>query len=176
MKKLFIIITTGLFSLTALAQPTPTTFLDVQITGSKETVAQQLMDAGFTEFTKLDMYEGEFMGEQVTVRISWWKPAKQVSSLFISGTQKYESAEAIRKFHNILSEFEKDPKYTADPANRRIPAGATLSHEYLSDNRSFEAKFYQDGHKNKTITCAVAHMDGLFYIRWLYSNKYNSGK
>lgn len=61
MKKLFIIITIGLFSLTALAQPTPTTFLDVQITGSKETVAQQLMDAGFTEFTKLDMYEGEFM-------------------------------------------------------------------------------------------------------------------
>ena len=109
MKKLFIIITTGLFSLTALAQPTPTTFLDVQITGSKETVAQQLMDAGFTEFTKLDMYEGEFMGEQVTVRMSWWKPAKQVSSLFISGTQKYESAEAIRKFHNIISEFEKDP-------------------------------------------------------------------
>ena len=176
MKKLFIIIAAGLFSLTVLAQPTPTTFLDVQIAGSKETVAQQLMDAGFTEFTRLDMYEGEFMGEKVSVRISWWKPIKQVVSLFVAGTQKYESAEAIRRFHNILSEFEKDPKYTADPANRRVPSGAILSHDYLSDNRSFEAKFYQDGDKKKVVTCAVCGMDGLFYIRWLFSNKYNSNK
>lgn len=176
MKKIFMIIAAVLFSLNMLAQTAPTTFLDVQIAGSKETVAQQLMDAGFKESIKLQMYQGEFMGEQVNVSINWWKTVKQVVSLFIAGRERYESAEAIKRFHNILSEFEKDPKYTADPANRRIPAGVTLSHEYLSDNKSFEAKFYQDGNKKKQVTCAVAHIDGLFYIRWIYSNNYNIGK
>ena len=174
MNKLYMTIATAMLSIAAFAQPAPTTFLDVQITGSKETVAEQLMEAVFTQFTKLSMYMGQFMGEDVKVLIRWNETVKQVSLLIVETRGRYDAPEVIKRFNSVLSEYEKDSKYTTDPSNKKMPAGATLSDEYLSSNNNFQAKFYQDGDKKKLITIAVYDIDNKFYIRWDYWNKYNT--
>ena len=169
------IIVTAMLSITAFAQPTPTTFLDVQITGGKETVEAQLIDAGFKKST-VSSYKGEFMGEPVTAIIHYNKTIQQVTSLTVTTDSRFENAEVIKRFNQIISDFENDPKHTADPANKRIPTGVTLTDEYLYDNNLFEVKFYQDGDKKREVSISVGQMDGLYYIYIRFVNKYNTSK
>jgi hypothetical protein len=174
MKRLYMIIAVAMLSIAASAQPTPTTFLDVQIAGGKETVAAQLIDAGFKESSRLSSFQGEFMGEPVTAIISYSKTVKQVTGLFVNTDSRFDAAGVIKKFNQIVSDFEKDQKYTADPANKKIPAGAPLTNEYLYDNNSFEVKFYEGGDKKKEVAISVGMMDGQFYVYFRYNNKYNT--
>lgn len=178
MKKLHIAITVFLFSIVLQAQPGPTTFLDVvQVAGSKETVIEQLVDAGFEVLYHNSMVTGMYKGDKVKVTISGWNEKhQQVSALSVIALETFESAEAIRRFNNRVSEYEKDPKYVADPANRKIPTGITLTHEYISDQRHFYSKFYQDGDKKKVIEVSIHEIDGKFYIPENYYNRYISNK
>ena len=176
MKRLYMIIAVSMLSIAASAQPTPTTFLDVQISGGKETVAAQLIDAGFKESSRLSSFKGEFMGEPVTAIIHYNKTIQQVTSLTVTTDSRFENAEVIKRFNQIISDFENDQKHTADPANKRIPTGVTLTDEYLYDNNLFEVKFYQDGDKKREVSISVGQMDGLYYIYIRFVNKYNTSK
>ena len=175
MKKLYTTIAAMLLILTALAQPTPTTFLDVQIAGSKESVIEQLVEAGFEVMYKNSMVKGMYKGDEVKVTIYGWNDdLKQVSGLSVITMEKFESEEAVKRFNKTVSDYEKDPLYTADPANRKIPAGVTITSEYISDHKHFDCNFYQDGDKKKVVNISIHEIDGKFYIPENFYNRYIS--
>ena len=165
MKKFSLIIAALVFSASLMAQPFPTTFKSVQVTGSYEAVVKQLEVEGMHE------------GEESVLKIEINENIDQVCSLTINRSNiERDTAEDIsEKFNAIYEKFEKDPKYTADRANKK--AKESLFDPSISIGLVFQAKFYQDGDPNRLVELNIRRYQVKYHYKEIkYINCYNQGK
>jgi hypothetical protein len=77
--------------------------------------------------------------------------------------QMYSAAEAAKRYNDILDEFNANPNYTADPKNKRVPAGEDVAQAMLND-KTYYAYFYQDGDRTKCVSMSIHEYDGKYYV------------
>ena len=178
MKKFSVIIAALVFSASLMAQPFPTTFKSVQVTGSYEAVVKQLEVEGFTtRYEGNKQLRGMHEGEESVLKIEINEDIDQVCSLTINRSgKKRDTAEDIsEKFNAIYEKFEKDPKYTADRANKK--AKESLFDPNISIGLVFQAKFYQDGDPNRLVELNIRRYQVKYHYKEIkYINCYNQGK
>ena len=65
--------------------------------------------------------------------------------------------------NDMLDEFNANPNYTADPKNKRVPAGEDVAQAMLND-KTYYAYFYQDGDRRKCLEMSIHEYDGKYYV------------
>ena len=178
MKRFSLIIAALVFSASLMAQPFPTTFKSVQITGSYKAVVKQLEAEGFkAAYEGKKELNGMHEGEKTLVKIGINKDIDQVCSLTVNRSViERDSAEDISaKFNAIYEKFAKDPKYTSDRANRKADGGASFDPN-ISIGIVFQAKFYQDGDPNRLVELNIRRYQAKYHYKEIkYINCYNLG-
>ena len=178
MKRFSLIIAALVFSASLMAQPFPTKFKSVQVTGSYEAVVKQLEAEGFTtKYEGNKLLKGMYEGEESSLTIEINKNIDQVCSLTIyRSDRERDTAEDIsEKFNAIYEKFEKDPKLTPDRANKK--AKSSLFDPNISIGVVFQAKFYQDGDPNRLVILNVCRYQVKYHYKEIkYINCYNQGK
>ena len=178
MKRFSLIIAALIFSASLMAQPFPTTFKSVQITGSYEAVVKQLEAEGFTtKYEGNKQLRGVHEGEESVLTLEINKDIDQVCSLTINraGKERDTAEDISEKFNAIYEKFEKDPKYTPDRANKK--AKGTLFDPNISIGLVFQAKFYQDGDPNRLVELNICRYQAKYHYKEIkYINCYNQGK
>ena len=171
MKRLLLLISVLLCSLCLKAQPYPPTFLGVQVTGSLETVVEQLEAAGFVKSSTY-MYYGKFKGLDVQAFINWSKTKQQVHGILMNELAGIsDNDQAIKKFNALVDDYTKDPDFTAAPENKKIPAGEDLR-ACMQNDKTYEVKFYQKGDKKSHIEVSLKYYDQTFMIFISYGNRH----
>ena len=178
MKRLLLIIAATVFSASPMAQPFPTKFKSVQITGSYKAVAKQLKAEGFNP-----SYDGDKMFRRIhegiksvlTVEIN--KDIDQVCSLTLQpyGIENCSADEISEKFNSIYETFEKDSFHTSDRANKKAKGPASFDAN-ISIGLVYQAKFYQDGDPNRLVELNIRRFQVKYhFIEIKYTNCYNLG-
>lgn len=179
MKRFSLIIAALAFSASLMAQPFPTVFRSVQVTGSYKAVAKQLKAEGFTSMTDGgDLFRGVLEGVKSALTIEMNKDIDQVCSLTInqSGLERASADEIAEKFNSIYGKFENNPEYTSDRANKKANGAASFDAS-ISIGLVFQAKFYQDGDPNRLVELNIRRYQVKYhYIEVKFINCYNLGK
>ena len=179
MKQLSLIIAALAFSASLMAQPFPTKFKSVQITGSYKAVAKQLKAEGFTTSYEGNnyfncMYEGETLLAIVKIN----KDIDQVCSLTLrrSDIERDSADEVSENFNALCEKFEKELKYTPDRTNKKSNGAASFDPN-ISIGMVYKAKFYQDGDPNRLVELTIQRYQVKYhFIEINYINCYNQGK
>jgi hypothetical protein len=179
MKRFSLIIAVLVFSISLFAQPFPTTFKSVQITGSYEAVAKQLAREGFIAHPPgSKVFYGTHLGRESILNL---KINKELGQVWSFALKSYDgdrcSAEEISEMFNTLYDvYEKDPLYTSDRANKKAKGAASFDPS-ISIGRVFQAKFYQDGDQNRLVEVNIERYQVKYhFIEIKYINCYNQGK
>lgn len=141
MKKLALIITTLLFSVSAFAQEDVTKFLGIPVDGFKPEMIRKLKAKGFVEHPYLsDVLVGEFNGRDVEVSVG--TNNNKVYRIFLR--DRYASSETDIKirFNTLCRQFEDNKKYLS-LSEQTIPEDEDISYEMTVNKKRYEAGFYQ---------------------------------
>lgn len=141
MKKLALIITTLLFSVSVFAQEDVTKFLGIPIDGFKPEMIKKLKAKGFVEHPySSDVLVGEFNGRDVEVSIV--TNNNKVYRIFLR--DRYASSETDIKirFNTLCRQFEGNKKYLS-LSEQTIPEDEDISYEMSVNKKRYEAAFYQ---------------------------------
>ena len=135
---LFLVITT----ITVFAQSTNDNtlkFLGHPVDGSKSKMANHLRNKGFTYDSYSKSYKGKFNGKQVDVYIS--TNNNKVDRIYVAFPTTSESN--IRyEYNNLISQFNKNDKYTSLFDNEEITEKEDISYEISVNNKRYEASYY----------------------------------
>lgn len=141
MKKLALIITTLLLSVSVFAQQDVTKFLGIPIDGFKPEMIKKLKEKGFTEHPyRTGELVGEFNGRDVEVAVV--TNNNKVYRIFLR--DRYASSETDIKirFNTLCRQFEGNKKYLS-LSEQAIPEDEDISYEMSVNNKRYEAAFYQ---------------------------------
>lgn len=141
MKKLALIITTLLFSVSVFAQEDVTKFLGIPIDGFKPEMIKKLKAKGFVEHPySSDVLVGEFNGRDVEVSVV--TNNNKVYRIFLR--DRYASSETDIKirFNTLCRQFEGNKKYLS-LSEQAIPEDEDISYEMSVNKKRYEAAFYQ---------------------------------
>lgn len=141
MKKLALIITTLLFSVSVFAQEDVTKFLGIPIDGFKPEMIKKLKAKGFVEHPySSDVLVGEFNGRDVEVSVV--TNNNKVYRIFLR--DRYASSETDIKirFNTLCKQFEGNKKYLS-LSEQAIPEDEDISYEMSVNKKRYEAAFYQ---------------------------------
>ena len=177
MKRFSLIIAALVFSASLMAQPFPTTFKSVQITGSYKAVAKQLEAEGFkASYFGSDMFNGTINGKKVIVVLEMNKKIDQICSFKISDGDydKYDADKISAIFNEIYDIFDKNPKYTSDRENKKAKGEASFGPTPMGV--VYTAKFYQDGDPNRLVELTIGRIAGKYYKELRFKNCYNQGE
>lgn len=141
MKKLALIITTLLLSVSVFAQEDVTKFLGIPIDGFKPEMIKKLKAKGFVEHPySSDVLVGEFNGRDVEVSVA--TNNNKVYRIFLR--DRYASSETDIKirFNTLCRQFEGNKKYLS-LSEQAIPEDEDISYEVSVNKKRYEAAFYQ---------------------------------
>ena len=141
MKKLALIITTLLLSVSVFAQEDVTKFLGIPVDGFKPEMIRKLKAKGFVEHPyKTDELVGEFNGRDVEVAVV--TNNNKVYMIFLR--DRYASSETDIKirFNTLCRQFTNNKNYITF-SEQAIPEDEDISYEMSVNNKRYEAAFYQ---------------------------------
>ena len=141
MKKLALIITTLLLSVSVFAQEDVTKFLGIPVDGFKPEMIRKLKAKGFVEHPyRTDELVGEFNGRDVEVAVV--TNNNKVYRIFLR--DRYASSETDIKirFNTLCRQFTNNKNYMTF-SEQAIPEDEDISYEMSVNNKRYEAAFYQ---------------------------------
>lgn len=166
MKKLLAIVAALFIATNLYAQEKPLTFQGVKIIDLADTVKEQFMERGFAPVFRTGyLLEGQYRGLTVKLLINYSRSTGMATGIIIIPVddQMYSAAEAAKRYNDMLDEFNANPNYTADPKNKRVPAGEDVAQAMLND-KTYYAYFYQDGDRRKCLEMSIHEYDGKYYV------------
>lgn len=176
MKRFSLIITALMFSAALMAQPFPTTFRSVQITGSYEAVTRQLEAEGFIAHPPGNkIFYGTHLGKGSRLEVEINKKLNQVCSFTLEfyDHSRCSVDEITEMFNTIYDVYEKDPLHTSDRANKKAKGAASYDPN-ISIGLVYQAKFYQDGDPNRLVEINIQRYQVKYhFISIKYTNCYN---
>ena len=142
MKRIFATLFLVIITITISAQSTSDNtlkFLGHPVDGSKSKMATHLRNKGFTYDSYAECYKGKFNGKQVKVYIS--TNNNNVDRIYVAFPTTSESN--IRyEYNNLISQFNKNDKYTSLFNNEEITEKEDISYEMSVNNKRYEASYY----------------------------------
>ena len=131
-------------SLNLYAQEDVTTFLGIQINGSKSEMINKLKEKGFkiNQYGQ-DILTGEFNGTNVNLHIG--TNNNKVYRIMVADANTLNESDIKVRFNNLCQQFQNNSKYTFAISNSafKISESEDISYEMSVKNKRYEAIFYQ---------------------------------
>lgn len=143
MKKLTLIITTLLLSVSVFAQEDVTKFLGIPIDGFKSEMIKKLKAKGYTEHPyKKDVLVGEFNGRDVEISVV--TNNNKVYRIFIQDAYAVDEYNIKIRYNKLCEQFESNKRYISlDVDGQSIPEDEDISNQMLVYNKRYEALYFQ---------------------------------
>lgn len=144
MKKLALIITTLLLSVSVFAQQDVTKFLGIPIDGFKPEMIKKLKAKGFVEHPySSDVLLGEFNGNDVIVNIV--TNNNKVYRIFLEDRYGVSEADIKIRFNTLCRQFDNNERYLSakEKGGFIIPEIEDISYQMSVNSKRYEAAFYQ---------------------------------
>lgn len=150
-KRLLIIWTQLLMSVTLYAQKDVTQFLDIPVDGYKTEVIKKLKDKGFTISTSnKDILVGEFNGTKVNIQIV--TNNNKVCRIMVSDATEMNEANIKIRFNKLCVQFKNNKKYSQlFVSDYTISDDEDISYMMTVKNKQYDALFYQTPNLDSTI-------------------------
>lgn len=143
MKKLALIITTLLLSVSVFAQQDVTKFLGIPIDGFKPEMIKKLKAKGYTEHSyKPDVLVGEFNGRDVEISVV--TNNNKVYRIFVQDAYSVSEYDIKLRYNKLCEQFENNKRYISFATEgQAIPDDEDISDEMLIRDKRYEAVYFQ---------------------------------
>lgn len=143
MKKLALIITTLLFSVSVFAQEDVTKFLGIPVDGFKPEMIRKLKAKGYTEHSyKPDVLVGEFNGRDVEVSVV--TNNNKVYRIFVQDAYTVDEYNIKIRYNTLCEQFENNKRYISMAVEgQSIPDDEDISDQMLYEDKRYEALYFQ---------------------------------
>ena len=159
MKKLALIITTLLLSVSVFAQEDVTKFLGIPIDGFKPEMIRSLKAKGFVQHPyNADILTGEFNGREVNVSVV--TNNNKVYRIFLQDKHTVSETDIKIRFNTLCSQFKNNKKYISI-GDQSIPEDEDISYEMGVKNKRYEATFFQAPEKIDTLGMQAQLLEAL---------------
>lgn len=150
-KRLLIIWTQLLLSVTLYAQKDVTQFLDIPVDGYKTEMIKKMKDKGFTISTSnKDILVGEFNGTKVNIHIV--TNNNKVCRIMVSDATEMSEANIKIRFNKLCEQFKNNKKYSQlFVSDYTISDDEDISYMMTVKNKQYDALFYQKPNLDSTI-------------------------
>lgn len=143
MKKLALIITSLLLSVSVLAQEDVTKFLGIPVDGFKPEMIKKLKAKGYTEHSyKPDVLVGEFNGRDVEVSVV--TNNNKVYRIFVQDAYTIDEYNIKIRYNTLCEQFENNKRYISMAIEgQSIPEDEDISDQMLYEDKRYEALYFQ---------------------------------
>lgn len=143
MKKLALIITSLLLSVSVFAQEDVTKFLGIPVDGFKPEMIKKLKAKGYTEhFYKPDVLVGEFNGRDVEVSVV--TNNNKVYRIFVQDAYTVDEYNIKIRYNTLCEQFENNKRYISMAIEgQSIPEDEDISNQMLYEDKRYEALYFQ---------------------------------
>lgn len=143
MKKLALIITSLLLSVSVFAQKDVTKFLGIPVDGFKPEMIKKLKAKGYTEhFYKPDVLVGEFNGRDVEVSVV--TNNNKVYRIFVQDAYTVDEYNIKIRYNTLCEQFENNKRYISMAIEgQSIPEDEDISDQMLYEDKRYEALYFQ---------------------------------
>ena len=156
MKKLALIITTLLLSVSVFAQEDVTKFLGIPIDGFKPEMIKKLKAKGYTEHSyKPDVLVGEFNGRDVEVSVV--TNNNKVYRIFVQDAYTVDEYNIKIRYNTLCEQFENNKRYISMAVEgQSIPDDEDISDQMLYEDKRYEALYFQVPEQVDTLAVQTA--------------------
>lgn len=156
MKKLALIITTLLFSVSVFAQEDVTKFLGIPVDGFKPVMIRKLKAKGYTEHSyKPDVLVGEFNGRDVEVSVV--TNNNKVYRIFVQDAYTVDEYNIKIRYNTLCEQFENNKRYISMAVEgQSIPDDEDISDQMLYEDKRYEAMYFQVPEQVDTLAVQTA--------------------
>ena len=156
MKKLALIITTLLFSVSVFAQEDVTKFLGIPVDGCKPEMIRKLKAKGYTEHSyKPDVLVGEFNGRDVEVSVV--TNNNKVYRIFVQDAYTVDEYNIKIRYNTLCEQFENNKRYISMAVEgQSIPDDEDISDQMLYEDKRYEALYFQVPEQVDTLAVQTA--------------------
>lgn len=156
MKKLALIITTLLFSVSVFAQEDVTKFLGIPVDGFKPEMIRKLKAKGYTEHSyKPDVLVGEFNGRDVEVSVV--TNNNKVYRIFVQDAYTVDEYNIKIRYNTLCEQFENNKRYISMAVEgQSIPDDEDISDQMLYEDKRYEALYFQVPEQVDTLAVQTA--------------------
>lgn len=156
MKKLALIITTLLFSVSVFAQEDVTKFLGIPVDGFKPEMIRKLKAKGYTEHSyKPDVLVGEFNGRDVEVSVV--TNNNKVYRIFVQDAYAVDEYNIKIRYNTLCEQFENNKRYISMAVEgQSIPDDEDISDQMLYEDKRYEALYFQVPEQVDTLAVQTA--------------------
>lgn len=143
MKKLALIITSLLLSVSVFAQEDVTKFLGIPVDGFKPEMIKKLKAKGYTEHSyKPDVLVGEFNGRDVEVSVV--TNNNKVYRIFVQDAYTVDEYNIKIRYNTLCEQFENNKRYISMAIEgQSIPEDEDISDQMLYEDKRYEALYFQ---------------------------------
>ncbi len=164
MKKICFLFAAFLISMASLAQKDVTTFLGIPVDGYKNEMKQKLIEKGFTYDSTYELFEGEFNGYPVSVKIV--TNNNKVYRIGLMDKNAVSETDIKIRFNNLCQQFENNKRYSLSFEKQSIPDDEDISYQMIVNNKRYEASYTQKYKEELIDTAAI----------WRQTHEYLSNK
>ncbi|MBO5311142.1 MAG: hypothetical protein J6A91_03725 [Bacteroidales bacterium] len=156
MKKLALIITTLLFSVSVFAQEDVTKFLGIPVDGFKPEMIRKLKAKGYTEHSyKPDVLVGEFNGRDVEVSVV--TNNNKVYRIFVQDAYTVDEYNIKIRYNTLCEQFDNNKRYISMAVEgQSIPDDEDISDQMLYEDKRYEALYFQVPEQVDTLAVQTA--------------------
>ena len=156
MKKLALIITTLLLSVSVFAQEDVTKFLGIPVDGFKPEMIRKLKAKGYTEHSyKPDVLVGEFNGRDVEVSVV--TNNNKVYRIFVQDAYTVDEYNIKIRYNTLCEQFENNKRYISMAVEgQSIPDDEDISDQMLYEDKRYEALYFQVPEQVDTLAVQTA--------------------
>lgn len=156
MKKLALIITTLLLSVSVFAQEDVTKFLGIPVDGFKPEMIRKLKAKGYTEHSyKPDVLVGEFNGRDVEVSVV--TNNNKVYRIFVQDAYTVDEYNIKIRYNTLCEQFENNKRYISMAVEGQyIPDDEDISDQMLYEDKRYEALYFQVPEQVDTLAVQTA--------------------
>lgn len=156
MKKLALIITTLLLSVSVFAQEDVTKFLGIPVDGFKPEMIRKLKAKGYTEHSyKPDVLVGEFNGRDVEVSVV--TNNNKVYRIFVQDVYTVDEYNIKIRYNTLCEQFENNKRYIFMAVEgQSIPDDEDISDQMLYEDKRYEALYFQVPEQVDTLAVQTA--------------------
>ena len=156
MKKLSLIITTLLLSVSVFAQEDVTKFLGIPVDGFKSEMIKKLKAKGYTEHPyKADVLVGEFNGRDVEISVV--TNNNKVYRIFVQDAYTVGEYDIKLRYNKLCEQFENNKRYISLAVEgQSIPEDEDISDQMLLYKKRYEALYFQAPEQLDTMAVQAA--------------------
>lgn len=177
----------GLLMLLTLSLNAQVKFMGIPVDGSKSKMINKLKQKGFDYDSDVDLFQGEFDGKEVMLKLETYKNTVYRVSvmfgsyfgtpLFVIQPRGFGKNTIKNMFNDLVYQFNNNDKYLfagyiiGEPMDPRIDADEDIEYQMQHNNKTYRASYRQLGDThNNAVYFTIVELYGDYFIVLNYEN------